>query len=324
MMGLLLALVLSYSLCGLYIYFARRWRILDRPNERSAHRDPTPHGGGLPLLLALCVGMAVTAPWGFDYWLLLAASLFLMGVGMVDDFRGLSVALRFSLYTLVGVSSAAILLRSSDSLLTPVGLIVVSGFAFAIVWAINLYNFMDGIDGIAAAQCVLACTGAALLVREGPLQGQYALFCLLLAASQLGFMLWNWAPARLFMGDAGSIPTGYLLAALAGYGAIHEVVSFACWLVLLAVFITDATWTLAWRIITGQKFTQAHSLHGYQRLSRHWGSHRAVVLLLLGVGTLWLFPIAWAVKQWPDGTVYLVILAYIPLLLGMAKVTKLT
>ena len=97
----------------------------------------------------------------------------------------------------------------------------------------------------------------------------------------------------------------------------------ACWLVLLAVFITDATCTLVWRILSGQPFTRPHRLHAYQRLSRHWGSHLAVDMLLLALNALWLFPLAWALQIWPNYGLLLVILAYLPLLYGMVKIGKL-
>ena len=93
---------------------------------------------------------------------------------------------------------------------------------------------------------------------------------------------------------------------------------------LLAAFITDASYTLVWRIATGQEFTQAHKLHAYQKLSRHWRSHRAVVVALSGLNIFWLIPIAWVVQQWQEYAIYFVILAYIPLLFGMVKVGKLT
>lgn len=319
-----LTLLLSVALCGLYIRLARSWRILAQPNERSSHQDPTPHGGGVPLLVALVVGFALAGPWSFSYLWLVMMALALMLLGVADDLRGLSVALRFTVYVIVGVATSGILLRSSIAPGSPVGVALILGFAFTIVWALNLYNFMDGIDGIAATQCVLACAAAAFLVRYHSGDGDYVLMCLLLAASQLGFLVWNWAPARLFMGDAGSIPTGYLLAGLAGYGAIDGIISPACWSVLLAVFITDASWTLLWRIASGQPFTQAHRLHAYQRLSRHWGSHKSVVLLLLLINLFWLFPIAWAAQEWPDNSLHFVTLAYVPLLFGMAKAVKLT
>ncbi|MBE9539751.1 MAG: glycosyl transferase, partial [Proteobacteria bacterium] len=121
----------------------------------------------------------------------------------------------------------------------------------------------------------------------------------------------------------GSIPTGFLVAALAVLGAAQGNLPLACWLVLLAAFISDATWTLLWRIVTGQKFTQAHRSHAYQRLSRYWGSHQSVVFLLIAINGLWLFPLAWCVVIWPQYTAILVILAYLPLLLGMAKIRNL-
>jgi Fuc2NAc and GlcNAc transferase len=124
------------------------------------------------------------------------------------------------------------------------------------------------------------------------------------------------------MGDAGSVPTGFLLGGLALLGGAQDLLNTACWLILLAVFITDATWTLLWRLVTGQAVTQAHRLHAYQRLSRHWGSHLAVDMLLLAINALWLFPLAWAVQSMPEYTLILVILAYLPLLLGMVRSRK--
>jgi Fuc2NAc and GlcNAc transferase len=194
----------------------------------------------------------------------------------------------------------------------------------ALLWSLNLYNFMDGIDGIAAIQCVLACGGAALLSWASGADGFYPLFCLLLAAAHLGFLVWNWSPARLFMGDAGSIPTGFLLGCLAILGAVQGQLPLACWLILLAAFITDASSTLLWRMATGQAFTQAHRLHAYQRLSRYWNSHLAVDFALLALNALWLFPLAWAAQAWPGYSLILVILVYIPLLAGMAKSRKLS
>ena len=324
LIAVFITLVLSVTLCGLYLALAKRWRFLDRPNERSSHVRPTANGGGIPLLLAMLVGYGLSTPWLIDYNWLLAATLALMLLGVADDLRDLSVYLRFLIYTIAAISTAVILLRGSVAHLHVLGLLQIVLVAFVILWALNLYNFMDGIDGIAATQCVLACAAAAFLSQGSAGADDYARFCALLGAAHLGFLVWNWAPARLFMGDAGSIPNGFLLAGLAVYGAINGILSFAAWAVLLAAFITDASWTLLWRLLSGQRFTQAHSLHAYQRLSRRWGSHRAVVMLLIGVNIFWLIPIAWAMQQWPGNSFYFVTLAYIPLLLGMAKVGKLT
>jgi Fuc2NAc and GlcNAc transferase len=244
-------------------------------------------------------------------------------VGVIDDLRGLSVQVRMALYSLVCLWVADILLQSifidSGASRVVVGLLV----ALVMLWSLNLYNFMDGIDGIAALQTVLACCfGAWLSLRSGHADG-YAMLCLLLAAAHAGFLIWNCPPARLFMGDAGSVPTGFLVAAIAFLGALQGHLNPLCWAILLAVFITDASWTLVWRLSTGQAFTQPHRLHAYQRLSRYWDSHLSVDMLLLAINVMWLFPLAWAVQAWPSYSVILVILAYFPLLCGMAKVGRL-
>ena len=311
---------LSILFCGIYLGLARRWRIVDTPNERSSHRLPTPHGGGTALLLAFASGLTLAAlqgtNWSWDYLWVSLVALLLMGLGIVDDLLGLSVRLRLPLYALACLLVAWILLAPVQGLGAVIGLAAV---ALAMLWLVNLYNFMDGIDGIAATQCVLSCGAAALLSSQGP-DGEYGQYCLLLAASHLGFLAWNWPPARLFMGDAGSIPTGFLLASLALVGAVQGQLHPASWLVLLAVFITDASWTLLWRMASGQPFTTPHRQHAYQRLSVHWGSHRRVDLLLLLVFLCWLLPLAWLLQVYPEQAILLVILAYLPLLLGMAKV----
>ncbi len=320
--ALLLTLLASIALCGLYLRLALRWQIIDTPNARSSHRTPTPHGGGAPMLLAFCLGLLAAAwwvaPWPIEFTLLAGGAVLLMLLGIVDDIWSLSVWLRFSLYGLGCLAVALVLLsRPGVSGVLP-GVVLVPLVALAMLWLVNLYNFMDGIDGIAASQCLLACAAAALMSwRTG--EQDYALFCLLLAASQLGFLVWNWPPARLFMGDAGSIPTGFLLAGLAVMGAVEDRLGLACWLVLLAVFITDASWTLLWRMATGQPFTRPHRLHAYQRLSVRWGSHLRVDLLFAAVFCGWLLPLAWMTEVHSKYAFLLVILAYLPLLAGMAK-----
>jgi Fuc2NAc and GlcNAc transferase len=238
----------------------------------------------------------------------------------VSRWPELSASLRMALYGLLCLAVALILLQQAYGGLLLVAL--VAAWGLVLLWSLNLYNFMDGIDGIAALQCILACGSAALLSWTDSGAASYALFCLLLAAGHLGFLGWNWPPARLFMGDAGSVPTGFLLAGLALLGWVEGQLNPLCWLILLAAFVTDATWTLVWRMASGQPFTKPHRLHAYQRLSRHFGSHLAVDMLLLALNALWLFPLAWAVKSSPNHGFLLVILAYLPLVWGMAKIRQ--
>jgi len=275
------------------------------------------------LLTGLVLGDWAARAWSSDFLLLSAAAFSLSVLGFIDDLRGLSMRLRLLVYALASLLTAWCLLQplSWDGI---GGLALWCLAALAILWSLNLYNFMDGIDGIAAAQAAFACGGAAWLSwRQGGDDG-YVLFCLLLAAAHGGFLVWNLPPARLFMGDAGSVPTGFLLAGLALLGGLHGSLNPLCWVVLLAVFVTDASWTLVGRVFTDQPVTQPHRSHAYQRLSRHWGSHARVDMLLLAINALWLLPLALAVQVWPDNALIMVILAYVPLLCGMAKVGGMT
>jgi Fuc2NAc and GlcNAc transferase len=315
--------LLSALLCGVYLRLPRAWQIIDTPNERSSHLQPTPHGGGVALLTAFSVGLSLVIPvsgrWDQPFTTLVSAAFVLALLGIIDDLRGLSVRLRLWLYGAVCLWAAAMLLQHVESLDLVRGGALVLIAALTMLWSLNLYNFMDGIDGIAALQTVLACSAAAVLSWASVGDTSYALFCLLLAAAHGGFLVWNFPPARLFMGDAGSVATGFILAGLAVVGAIHGQLNPLCWLVLMAAFVTDASWTLLWRIATREPFTQAHRQHMYQRLSRRWHSHAKVDLLLLAINLLWLFPLAFALQNWPEHSLFLVFLAYLPLVGGMAK-----
>ena len=321
----LLTFVASIAFCWLYLSYARRKQWLDNPNHRSSHINATPHGGGLAIFAAFGMGFILYAmqATAIDLGLvpLVIATFVLVIIGWIDDLKPLSVSLRISFYIAVCVAvvgwTLADLSPGQISWLLPLAV-------FGLLWSLNLYNFMDGIDGLAATQCFLACACVALLVFVTAGAGSYVAVCLLLAVSHLGFLFFNWPPARLFMGDAGSVPTGFLLGALALYGHVNGLLPLASWLILLAGFIVDASWTLLVRLFTGQPVTQPHRQHLYQRLSRHWGSHMSVDMLLLALNAFWLFPLAWAATGWPQQQFILVIFAYIPLLLFMVKWRNLT
>jgi Fuc2NAc and GlcNAc transferase len=274
--------------------------------------------------LGLLLAAFIDGPWDRPLVTLSSCALALAIVGVIDDMRGLSVRLRLLAYGMVCLFGAAVLLQDmvSEHAIRGAALLLIA--AFALLWSLNLYNFMDGIDGIAALQTIFVCSSAAYLTWLAGHDYSYIRYCLILAAAHGGFLLWNYPPARLFMGDAGSVPTGFLLAALAILGAVQGQLNPLCWVVLSAAFITDATWTLGWRMATAQDFTQPHRLHSYQILSSHWNSHLRVDMLLLAINGIWLFPIALAVQMWPDLQLFLVFLAYLPLLIGVAKVRRVT
>ncbi len=185
--------------------------------------------------------------------------------------------------------------------------------AFYLVWVLNLYNFMDGIDGIAGVEVITVCMGGALLYG---LKGQsdLAVFPLLLAAASAGFMYWNFPPAKIFMGDAGSGFLGITLGILSLQAAMFDASWLWAWLILLGVFIVDATYTLLRRLLRGDKVYEAHRSHAYQFASRHFGQHLPVTLGVATINLVWLLPLAlWVGVGGLDGLVGLT-LAYAPLL----------
>lgn len=186
--------------------------------------------------------------------------------------------------------------------------------AIYLVWMLNLYNFMDGIDGLAGIEAVSVCVGACLIYW---LLGLDALVWspILLAAAVLGFLCWNFPPARIFMGDAGSGFLGVILGVFSLQAVTLAPQLLWVWLILLGVFIVDATFTLLRRLFRGDKVYEAHRSHGYQYASRQFGRHLPVTLGVLVINLAWLLPIALCVGVLGlDGLLGLVI-AYVPIVL---------
>lgn len=306
--------------CGAWLGLARRWGVFDVPNHRSAHATPTPRGGGVGIFLGLFLAVGVLpllgepwpAPW--LHWCGIAALL--VSAGVIDDRHNLPVSVRLGLYALVSAAALWLLLPSAPAWLLVLALLY-------ILWLTNLFNFMDGIDAIAAVEAGFALVAAAGLAMWQGAEGAFPLFCLLLAVSCFAFLHWNWPPARLFMGDAGSIPLGFLLAVLSIQSQLSGELPLVAWLVLLACFIADATYTLCWRVLHGERITEAHSRHLYQRLARHWRSHGRVVLAMLAYNIAWLLPIAVAATMLSGYWWIWLPLAYLPLLPALLKVGKL-
>lgn len=185
-----------------------------------------------------------------------------------------------------------------------------------LVWMLNLYNFMDGIDGLASSQAVAACLGTiAIYIISGDrieLDNYLALW--LLVCTVLGFLLWNFPPAKIFMGDAGSGFLGLIIGSLAISAGWIETKFFFCWLILLGLFIVDATWTLIRRILGGFKVYEAHRSHGYQIASRKFKRHLPVTLLAIAINIVWLYPIALLVGLDVVNPIIALIISYAPII----------
>lgn len=184
--------------------------------------------------------------------------------------------------------------------------------AFYLVWMLNLYNFMDGIDGIASIEAICACLSASLLYWLGGFYG--LLFApVILAMAVAGFLYWNFPPARIFMGDAGSGFVGITLGLLSIQAAWFSPELFWVWLILLGVFIVDATVTLARRLLRGDRVYEAHRSHAYQFASRHYGHHLPVTLAVAAINLFWLLPVAACVVLWNVDGIFALTVAYAPL-----------
>ncbi|KXK71586.1 hypothetical protein BC89_06885, partial [Pseudomonas monteilii] len=186
--------------------------------------------------------------------------------------------------------------------------------AVYLVWLLNLYNFMDGIDGIASVEAITVCLGASLLYWVSGQAGMMAL-PLLLAAAVAGFLFWNFPPAKIFMGDAGSGFLGIVLGGLSLQAAWLSSQLFWCWLILLGVFIVDASYTLIRRLLRGDKVYEAHRSHAYQFASRRYGRHLPVTLAVTALNVCWLLPVAMGVLLLGVDGVLGLIVAYVPLVL---------
>jgi Fuc2NAc and GlcNAc transferase len=230
----------------------------------------------------------------------LAGGTVVAATGFLDDLRGMSARSRLAFHLL-----AALVLLEGAGGLPPLpwpggpvnlGLLGWPVGALAIVWSINLFNFMDGIDGLAAAQAVFVAGSAAALQAS---TGSAPLQLIALAGAAAGFLVWNFPPARIFMGDAGSGFIGFALAAAALLPPHHGAPTLWTWVILNGLFVADATVTLITRLLHGQRVYEAHRSHLYQRLSRRWRSHRSVTVAAIAVNLLWCLPWAVASVRWP-------------------------
>ena len=280
--------LLAGATTGVLIPVLTRRQILDRPNERSSHLVPTPRGGGIAVIAAVALAWtalawAGAAPSGV--FAIALGAIFLAAVSWIDDLRGLP--------PLVRLTAQAVAVALGISVLPqPVTALQLGGIGLVWIWWINLFNFMDGIDGLAASEA--AAIGAGLLLFAGLGVGADPALRALAAAvtgAVAGFLFWNWSPARIFLGDVGSVPLGYLLGFL-----LLELAARGHWLTALILplyFLADATITLLRRLLRGERVWQAHREHFYQRAMQGGLGHAAVVERVIAADLL-LIGFAWA------------------------------
>lgn len=311
---------LAFALTGLLRRYALARSIMDIPNARSSHTVATPRGGGVAIVATFLLALPLAAVSGLAIWsvvtALLGAGAAIALLGFLDDHGHIAARWRllghflgaiWALFWLDGLPPLTLFGMSVD-----VGWLGHALAALYLVWLLNLYNFMDGIDGIASVEAICVCIGGALLLA---LSGHVdeAILPLLMIAAVAGFLFWNFPPARIFMGDAGSGFLGISLGILSLQAAWIEPQFLWGWLILLGVFVVDATFTLLRRLLRGDKVYEAHRSHAYQYASRRFGRHLPVTLAVGAINLFWLLPMAlWVGVGHLDGALGMV-LAYLPL-----------
>lgn len=283
----LLAFVVTAGLTW-WLATSNRLKILDHPNHRSLHSVAVPRTGGLGIMVGVLVAWAVLpAILPAPVWL---GVVLLVILSLADDIVGLPVWIRFLAHWIIVFWLVVTVLPGGYG--WPGAVVLTAG----IVWLVNLYNFMDGADGLAGGMTLIGfgCYGLMAWLAGSQV---FALINLCIALSAAAFLLFNFHPARIFMGDSGSIPLGFLVAASGIMGWMNGLWSLWLACLVFSPFIADATVTLIRRLLRGEKIWQAHREHYYQRLIRSGWSHRTTALasyaLMLAAGG----SAVWAAQQ---------------------------
>jgi Fuc2NAc and GlcNAc transferase len=313
--------VLSALLTGAVRRLALSRGLLDVPNARSSHAAPTPRGGGLGIVLsslAAWIALVLTGRMHSDVFLAVSGGgIVIAAVGLLDDRSRLSARFRLSVHFAAALW-ALVWLKGLPPMQVGEHMIVFGwgGYvlgAVGIVWSLNLFNFMDGIDGIAASEAIFVVCSGVLLGQMGDGHHTQSAAGLAFVCACCGFLLWNWPPARIFMGDVGSGFLGYVIAVFALIEAQGSALALLVWLILGGVFFVDATVTLVRRFLRKERLHEAHRTHAYQWLVRRWGSHRRVTLAVVAVNVFWLLPMATFAAKSPAHAPFFVAAALAPL-----------
>jgi len=298
--------------------------LLDLPNARSSHSAPTVRGGGMAIVIVTTAGLLVLLlQHSLDVTFAVAfggGGLAIAAIGFVDDRHRLRARTRLTVHFAAALwavlwlgGEPPLLIGSHIVDLRLVGDVLA---VISIVWTTNFFNFMDGIDGLAASEAAFVA-GAAVLLGVAGAPGVSSI-AVIFAGASCGFLLLNWPPAKIFLGDVGSGYLGFCVAVMALAATRSNPGAVWVWLVLTGTFFVDANVTLLRRLRRGESAHQAHRSHAYQWLARRWNGHQPVTLLLLGINALWLFPLALLCTLWPALAIPFLAIALLPL--GVAAV----
>ena len=277
--------VFSFLLTYLIKHYAIKKSLFDIPNHRSSHTVPVPHGGGIAIAVTWFIGLTYlynTHDIDIRLYNALMSGIIISVVSYLDDLYELSAKLRIiiqSFVALLGLYFIGGFETLNLGLFTIDNQILTNIFAFLlIIWFINLYNFLDGIDGYAGSEAIFLAVAGFILYGDTHF--------LILISAVFGFLIWNWHKAKIFMGDVGSTLLGYNVAIFTLYYANESSQDFWVWIILFGIFWFDATITLFRRYKNREKLSQAHKKHAYQRLNQSGWSHDKVVIYSMLVNLL--------------------------------------
>ena len=314
------------SFLGIIFYskLALRYGIYAAPNYRSLHANTVPRGGGLVIALSCMLGLFYVWSQGLvvplDFLVLISGSALAACIGFIDDAIDLNPLFRFFVQIVLGSLLSIYVVynlnhRGGQSYSLWILIVLFSVFLFSAVWFFNLFNFIDGIDGQAGSVVVFigGLAGSFLFLKGHVIS---ATLFLILVSSTLSFLIFNWPPAKIFLGDSGTWFISYYLCFLMAYTILNNQLSVWIWLIMMAYCFSDTTLTTLTRLIRlPGSWYKPHRSHAYQNLARVWGSHLKVLGLVLGVHFLWLLPLAVAAWIFPTHAMWMTFLAYIPLCL---------
>lgn len=311
----------SFVLTELIRRYTLNNNLIDIPNDRSSHTIPTPRGGGLSIVVIFLISISFVDTLSQElFFAIIGSGVIVSGIGLWDDHSHIPAKWRllahftasfWVLYWLGNVAEFHIFNYNINLGFVGVGLI-----AFFLVWLLNLFNFMDGIDGIAASEAIFVSSAGAFFSWNYGLENMMFI-ALILAASTTGFLFLNWPPAKIFMGDVGSSFLGLMLGVIA-YANIQEGVSTWIWMILLGVFLVDSSVTLLRRILNRDKWYDAHCSHAYQHAAKKWG-HKSVTIGVISINLFWLLPFAVISYLKPSIAMWFTLIAYLPLIVIVLK-----
>lgn len=272
---MMLTFVVSFAVTLIMLIVLLRTRLskiaLDQPNHRSLHTKLVPRTGGVAMMAGILLAWLLTD----EPWLWITPVVLLLAISLLDDIHDLSVRWRLLAQLIISASMTMVLLSDYPWWLQSLAIL-------ALIWMINLYNFMDGSDGLAGGMALFgfaSYAAAAVLANEM----QMAALIAAIVGASLAFLLFNFHPARIFLGDGGSVPLGFLAGAIGVYGWRDELWPLWFPVLVFSPFIVDASATLLKRLLRGEKIWQAHRTHYYQRLIQLGWSHRRTAIAEYGL-----------------------------------------